>query len=145
MKKIIKLISTIVLPLTIILFGTITKWRYVTVEDGPNDFLYGFPYASMCRGWHTSLSMQIFVSELLINFLVYFAFCLAVIVLVDKYLKPLIIKKIWQIGLYSFAIIILALYGYLFSNPNNVFLIKRDFNYKEIQSGYKFIWQQNKY
>jgi len=68
MKKMAKLISSLVLPLTIIFFGAITKWRYVAVEDGPNEFLHGFPLPFMCRGWHTSLSLQIFVSELVFNF-----------------------------------------------------------------------------
>ena len=69
MKQIIRHILTLVLPLTIILFGTITKWRYVYVEDGPDDFLYGFPLAFICTGWHTSMSLQIFISEIIFDFL----------------------------------------------------------------------------
>ncbi len=137
-----KLILTLVLPLSIILFGTLTKWRYVFVEDGPNDFLYGFPLAFMCNGWHTSLSLQIFILELLFDFFVYFIICLSIVFLIDKYVKPIQIKKYSKFGLYTIATLVLLLYGLLFSNPNNIFQLKRDFNYTEIRCGYKFLWQE---
>lgn len=137
-----KLILTLVLPLSIILFGTLTKWRYVFVEDGSNDFLYGFPLAFICNGWHTSLSLQIFVLELLFDFFVYFIICLSIVFLIDKYVKPIQIKKYSKFGLYTIATLVLLLYGLLFSNPNNIFQLKRDFNYTEIRSGYKFLWQE---
>jgi|GEM_PF-1277116 len=143
-KRVIALVLSIVLPLTIIFFGMITHWRYVSVEDGTNEFLYGFPLAFMCRGWHTSLSFQIFVSELVFNFLVYFTFLSTVIWLVDNYLKPIIVHKYLKFGLYSIAILTMSFYGFLFSNPNNIFKIKRDFNYSEIRSGVKFFWQKDK-
>ena len=144
MKKVIALVLSTVLPLTIILFGMITPWRYVSVEDGTNEFLYGFPLPFMCRGWHTSLSLQIFVSELVFNFLVYFTFLLTVIWLVDSYLKPITVNKYLKFGLYGIAILTMLFYGFLFSNPNNIFKIKRDFNYSEIRSGVKFFWQKDK-
>ena len=144
MKKMVKLIWSLVLPLTIIVFGAVTKWRYVAVEDGTDEFLHGFPLPFMCRGWHTSLSLQIFVSELVFNFLVYFTFCLIVVLLINKYLKPIMIRKYLTFGLYGFAIMTMLFYGFLFSNPDNIFKTKRDFNYKEIRSGYKFVWQQDK-
>jgi hypothetical protein len=54
------------------------------------------------------------------------------------------LKKYLKFGLYGFATITLLLYGLAFLNPDNIFKIKRDFNYKEIRSGYKFVWQQDK-
>ena len=144
MKKTVKLILPLVLPLTIILFETITKWRYVNVEDAPEDFLYGFPLAFIGRGWHTSLSLQIFVSELLFDFLVYFAFCFITVMLIDNYCKPIIIKKYLKFSLYGIAGLLLLFYGLIGSIQDNVFKMKRDFNYEEVRSGYKFIWQENK-
>lgn len=144
MKKAIALILSLVLPLTIIFFGIIVHWRYVSVEDGANEFLYGFPLAFMCRGWHTSLSLQIFVSELVFNFLVYFTVLLIAMLLINRYLKPIIVKKSLKFGLYAIAILTVLFYGFLFSNPNNIFKTKRDFNYKEIRSGVKFLWQKDK-
>ena len=144
MKQIRKLISTLILPLTIILFGTITKWRYVYVEDGPDDFLYGFPLTFICSGWHTSLSLQVFVLELLFDFFVYFIFCLTIVTLTDKFIKRIQVTKYLKFGLYGLATLTLLLYGVVFSNPDNLFKIKREFKYKEIRNGYKFIWQQDK-
>jgi hypothetical protein len=144
MKQIRKLISTLILPLTIILFGTITKWRYVYVEDGPDDFLYGFPLTFICSGWHTSLSLQVFVLELLFDFFVYFIFCLTIVTLTDKFIKQIQVTKYLKFGLYGLATLTLLLYGVVFSNPDNLFKMKREFKYKEIRSGYKFIWQQDK-
>lgn len=143
-EKTAKLILSLVLPFSIILFGTVTYWRYVTVEDGPNEFLYGFPLAAICSGWHTSLSLQIFVSELVFNFLFYFIFMLLVIGLIDRYLKPIKLKKYIEIGLYAVAIVILLGYGFVFANPDHIFKIRRDFNYKETRSGFKFLWQEDK-
>ena len=139
-----KLILTIVLPLTIILFGTVTKWRYVFVEDGPDDFLYGFPFTFRCSGWHTSMSLQIFVLELIIDFLVYFLLCWSIIFLIDRFIKPLIPNNNLKVGLYGLATITLLVYGIVFSNPDNIFEWKRDFKYEEIRNGYKFVWQQDR-
>ena len=144
MKQIRKLILTLILPLTIILFGTITKWRYVYVEDGPDDFLYGFPLTFICSGWHTSLSLQVFVLELLFDFFVYFIFCLTIVTLTDKFIKRIQVTKYLKFGLYGLATLTLLLYGVVFSNPDNLFKMKREFKYKEIRNGYKFIWQQDK-
>ena len=144
MKQIRKLILTLILPLTIILFGTILKWRYVYVEDGPDDFLYGFPLTFICSGWHTSLSLQVFVLELLFDFFVYFIFCLTIVTLTDKFIKRIQVTKYLKFGLYGLATLTLLLYGVVFSNPDNLFKMKREFKYKEIRNGYKFIWQQDK-
>ncbi|MDH4461522.1 MAG: hypothetical protein QE277_08880 [Flectobacillus sp.] len=139
-----KLIMTLVLPLTIILFGTVTKWRYVYVEDGPDDFMYGFPMTFICSGWHTSMSLQIFVVEMIFDFFVYFSFCLTIITLIDRFIKLVTIKKSFKFGLYGLALLTIILYGLVFSNPDNIFEMKRDFKYKEIRNGYKFILQQDK-
>ena len=144
MKQIRKLILTLILPLTIILFGTITKWRYVYVEDGPDDFLYGFPLTFICSGWHTSLSLQVFVLELLFDFFVYFIFCLTIVTLTDKFIKRIQVTKYLKFGLYGLATLTLLLYGVVSSNKDNLFKMKREFKYKEIRNGYKFIWQQDK-
>jgi hypothetical protein len=130
--------------LTIILFGTVTKWRYVYVEDGLDDFMYGFPMTFICSGWHTSMSLQIFVIEMIFDFFVYFSFCLTIITLIDRFIKLVTIKKSFKFGLYGLALLTIILYGLVFSNPDNIFEMKRDFKYKEIRNGYKFILQQDK-
>lgn len=138
-----KNLLTLALPLSIILFGTVTRWRYVYVEDGPDDFLYGFPLTCICSGWHTSMSLQIFVLELVFDFFVYFIFCLSILTLIDRFYRPIIISKYLKFGLYGFAALIILLYGLIFANPDNLFKVKRDFKYKEIRSGYKCLWQED--
>ena len=144
MKQIRKHILTLVLPLTVIIFGTITKWRYVDFEDGPDDFFYGFPLPFFCNAWYTSLALQIFVLEFIFDFLTYFIFCLTIVTLVDKFYRPIVVRKYLKIILYGLATFTLLLYGLIFSNPDNIFKLKRDFKYKEIRNGYKSIWQQDK-
>jgi len=58
-----KLIWKIVLPLTLILFSTITMWRFVLIVDGASEILTGFPLPYICPGWHTSLSYQILLNQ----------------------------------------------------------------------------------
>ncbi|RZL40972.1 MAG: hypothetical protein EOP00_25710 [Pedobacter sp.] len=143
-KKCLRLILPLILPLTIILFGTVTKWHYVKVEDGASDFLYGFPLAYMCNGWNTSGSLQIFLAELIFDFAVYFAICLVIVLAIQSFFKPIIVKKFISVVLYGISTLIVLFYGMLFSNPNNVFETKRNFKCTEVSNGYKFMWQQNK-
>ena len=138
-----KNLLTLALPLSIILFGTVTRWRYVYIEDGPDDFLYGFPLTFICSGWHTSMSLQIFVLELVFDFFVYFIFCLSILTLIDRFYRPMLTSKYLKFGLYGFAAITVLLYGVIFANPDNLFKLKRDFDYKEIRSGYKCLWQED--
>lgn len=144
MKRTIELVLKVVLPLTIILFGTITEWRYVYVEDGPDEFLYGFPLSFICSGWHTSMSLQIFISELLFDFSVYFISCLTFVTLIDRFIKQIVLNKYFKYIFYGLASLTLLLYGIVFSNPDNILKMKRDFKYIEIRQGYKFVWQQDK-
>ena len=64
--------------------------------------------------------------------------------MIDKFIKPIVITKYLKFGLYAFATLTLLLYGLVFSNPDNKFEMKRDFKYKQIRNGYKFVWQQDK-
>ncbi|MEM6768710.1 MAG: hypothetical protein AAF655_27470, partial [Bacteroidota bacterium] len=59
-----QLIWRLVIPLTIISFFLVTKWWFVAVEDAPDSWMYGFPFPYLCEGWHTSLSLQVFLKEL---------------------------------------------------------------------------------
>jgi len=144
MKQIGKLILTLVLPLTIIFFGTIIKWRYVHIDDLPNDFLLGFPLPFICNSWGSSMSLQIFIEEFLFDFLIYFILNLTIVLLFDKYVKSIIVGKVFKFVLFGFSTLTLMFYGLIFLNHDNRFKIKSDFMYKEIRSGYKFIWQEVK-
>jgi hypothetical protein len=74
-----------VLPLTVISFGTITKWWYALPVDAPDTMFTGFPFAYACPGWHTSMSLQIFVTEFIIDFLTYFLLWFVLIFCIDHF------------------------------------------------------------
>ncbi len=84
-----KLAWKLVLPLTIISFVVFTKWWIVDVVDGPQETLIGFPFPYNCPGWHTSLSLQIFVWPLMIDLLVYYTFWLVLIFVINRYVREI--------------------------------------------------------
>jgi hypothetical protein len=131
----------LVIPISILLFGTVTKWQYVFVEDGVDDFFIGFPFAYTCSGWHTSMSKQIFIIEFLIDFIVYYSFCFLVINLIHKFIKPINVSKLFAKILYALVGLIILLYAFILCNPNNIFISKNEYKYKVVKSGYKFMWQ----
>ncbi len=143
MIRIKRLIINFVLPISILLFGTITKWQYVAVIDGPNEFIYGFPFSFICSGWHTSMSLQIFVLELFMDFSLYFIICLALTIFFDRYLKQMAIPKIVKYFFYCSTLCALIIFAIVLSNSENIIKLKKDFDYEVIKCGYKFIWQKD--
>ena len=126
-----QLIWKLALPLTIIVFIVFSKWWHALL-DGPDAILYGF---------HTSMSLQFFFIELLIDLLAYFLFFFMVIYLTNRFLFPIKIPKTVSIILYVMACILLCLPILIAVNPDNVFYMKRPFDIEVIDSGYDFIWQ----
>ena len=129
----------LVLPLTIISFTMVTKcWN---VEAGEyKEILKGFPLPYVCPGWHTSLSLQIFVFELIVDILFYFLFWFLTIIAIVKFVRPFrvpnpVVVALFAIsGLFVIAMIVLA------ANPDNICTIIRPFEIKIIETGYCFIW-----
>lgn len=132
-----KIIFRLTLPFTLISFGIITKWSFGIVIDGTDEFLYGFPLIYKCKGFHTSLSTQYFLTEMLINLLVYFAIWLVITWCINQVWKiniPKLISKIFWIG---FGILFLG-FLYLSNELNDLYKIKRDFDVKIYDSGITF-------
>lgn len=131
----------LVLPLTIISFVIFTKWWYVDVVDGSDEILTGFPVPYMCPGWHTSLSLQIFVSGFIIDLLTHLTFWFFLTFIVHRLIIKIRLNKILMItllsisGLFAIGIILIG------SNSDNIYTFKREFEIKKLESGYKFIWE----
>ena len=138
--KMKQLIWRLVLPLTIIFFGTVTKWWYVLPVDAPETMMIGFPLAFVSDGWHTSMSFQIFVFELMFDFLVYFLFWFLLITIINQYLAPIKITKILTGILWILSTIIVAFAIWVASFPEQTFKMKRDWDMKVMETGYKLIW-----
>lgn len=128
----------LVLPLTIISFTLFTKWWNVIIDDY-TETLKGFPLPFVCPGWHTSLSLQIFIVELIVDLFAYFLFWFLAILMIVKFVRPFHIPKPVTIsllvvsGLFAFAMIILAV------NPDNIYTTSRPFEMKIIETGYRFM------
>lgn len=137
-----QLLYKLILPLTIISFTIFSKWWYVQVIDGPDEILTGFPIPYMCRGWHTSLSLQIFVFGLIIDLLTYFAFWHILIFIINQFvvkIKPNKIFTIFILIISGFLSAVMILFG---SNPDNIYTFRMGFESEILETGYKFIWEK---
>lgn len=129
----------LVLPLTIISFTMFTKWWNVEVDEY-KETLKGFPLPYVCPGWHTSLSLQIFVFEFVVDIIVYFLFWFLTIMAIVKFVRPFRVPKPVVIilfvlsGLSAIAMIALA------ANPDNIITTTRPFEIKILKTGYRFMW-----
>lgn len=135
-----QLIWRLIFPLTIVLFGTITKWWYVLPVDAPDTMMVGFPLAFISDGWHTSMSLQIFVTELLIDFAVYFSICFLLVYLVDRYLTKMKVPKLMTGTLWTFSALIISIAIWIASFPEQIIQSKRDWDMKVMVTGYKLTW-----
>jgi hypothetical protein len=117
-----------------------TKWWSVKIEDYM-EILRGCPFPFVCPGWHTSMSLQIFVLELVADIFVYFLFWFLIILTATKFTKQFRVAKIVTItllvtsGLFTVVLILLAL------NPDNIYTTTRPFDIEIKDTGYRFMWQ----
>lgn len=132
-----KLIFRFTLPLTLISFVIITKWWFGIVIDGKDVFFYGLPLIYKCEGFHTSLSTQYFLTEMIINLLFYFVFWLIITLALNQFWRiniPKLISRIFWIGFGIFF----SGFVYLSFELDDQYLIKRDFDVKIFDSGFTF-------
>ena len=131
----------LVLPLTIISFVTFTKWWYVIIDES-SETLTGFPFPFVCPGWHTSLSLQIFVLELIVDIIVYFAIWFFAILTATKFLNPIHVPKFVTITLLLTSGIFTGTLTLLAINPDNTYTATRPFDIEIMETGYRFMWQE---
>ncbi|MEM6767641.1 MAG: hypothetical protein AAF655_22070 [Bacteroidota bacterium] len=136
-----QLIWRLVIPLTIISFFLVTKCWFVAVEDAPDSWMYGFPFPYLCEGWHTSLSLQVFLKELFMDLGIYVLFWTATVFLVNKFLGIPPMPRPFTIILWVISGVILFAVIWVASMPEHIFLIQREFDCEVIASGFKFPWQ----
>lgn len=135
-----QLIWRFILPMTIVSFGTITKWWYVLPVDAPDTIMVGFPLAFAADGWFTSMSLQIFILEFVIDFIVYLLFWFLVIFLIDRYLIRIKIPRIITGFLWILSTVIFSFAVWFSSFPEQYFKMKRDWDMKVLVTGYKLTW-----
>jgi hypothetical protein len=132
----------LVLPLTIISFAIFTKWWYVEIDDY-REILRGFPIPFVCPGWHTSMSLQIFVLELIVDVLVYFLFWFFIIMTATKTVKSFYVPKSVTITLLVTSGLVTIILTLLAINPDNIYSTTRPFDIEIMETGYRFMWQDN--
>jgi len=131
----------LVLPLTVISFATFTKWWYVLPVDAPDTMMAGFPLPFVSDGWHTSMSLQIFLAEFIIDFLIYFLFWFLLIFFIDHYLARVKIHRLLTWTLWTLSTLIFTIAILIASMPDQIIRVKRDWDMQVIETGYKLIWK----
>jgi hypothetical protein len=123
-----KLIWKLVLPLTVLSFMFVTKSWYAFVVDGPNLYMKGFPLICESPGFHTSLSVQLFVAEFLFNLLIYFLFWYVIVFLFNRFVLKIMIPKIVYRLLIFLSILTIALYASILTISDLELILVRDFD-----------------
>ncbi len=131
----------LVLPLTAISFAIFTKWWYVLPEDAPDSMMVGFPLPFICDGWHTSMSLQIFVAEFVFDLFIYFLCWLLIIFIINRYLIKIKMPTIVTVLLLSVVVLIIAATTFVMARPEHIYTLKREFSIEIMETGYQFNWQ----
>lgn len=136
-----QLIVRLIMPVTIISFWSIGKWWYALPEDAPDTMYTGFPFIYSGPGWHTSLSYQIFVAELIIDFLTYFVFWFLVAFSITRFKREFKVAKITAIGLWATAFILPINQTFLLIVSDNLYYLKRPYPIQILETGVELGWK----
>ena len=137
-----QLLYTLILPLTLILFGTVTKWWSVSLVDAPDDVMLGFSLPYVCSGWHTSLSLQIFILESGVDMVTYYLFTWTIIFMVNRFVTTIIVSKLTVIILYGIAAVFVFFFAVIALNPDNIFYWRNPLQFNVMETGIRFILQK---
>ena len=129
--------------MSVISMITFTKWWYVGVVDAPNSMMWGFPLIWVSQGWHTSMSYQVFIAEMLANLIVHLGFWLAVTWFVDRFSVKIIVPKVAMSLLWLLAITCLFLMLWLGSLSDTIYHLQRGFDIEVLDTGYRFFWEDS--
>ncbi|MCG9881340.1 MAG: hypothetical protein MH472_12140 [Bacteroidia bacterium] len=95
----------------------------------------------MGKGFHTSMSYQFFILEFIANFAIYFSFWVILSLSINKWIPNFKMPSIVSKTLLSLAFLLyIGLIG-LISISNPIFHFKRPYEWKILETGTVFIWQ----
>jgi hypothetical protein len=135
------LIWKIILPLSIISFSIFTKWWYVLPVDAPKTMMWGFPFIWLSEGWHTSMSLQIFMSAWIADFALYFLFWFSLVFLLHRFVVEISVRKIIVIVLMVLSGLFCLLGLAVGMMPEHVYKFKRDVDIEVLASGFCLLWE----
>ena len=129
------------LPLTILSMGVCTKWWYVLPTDARETYYWGFPFVFVGEGWHTSLSLQFFMVEWVADIVILFLFWVGWVYIMRRfsYFNP--VNRYAVRILWSLTLLVMVGAGIIITFSSPIFHLKRDYDFRVIQSGYMFFWQ----
>lgn len=133
-----KIFLSFIFPLTIIIFILFTKWWIVDVVDGTDGIMYGFPLIYKSPTFASSMAEEYFITELIIDFVVYLVIITAIIYSINKFIYKFKFRKIISIFLIVSSIILISLEMFLAIWPDNMISLKRDYEIKVKETGLKF-------
>lgn len=131
----------LILPLAIISMFVVTKWWFVLPVDAPDQVMHGFPLIFMGPGFHTSMSLQFFMGEFLIDFLVYFLLWWILIFEIRR-LYYFDVKRYIAIILWWITGILLSFFIVNLNISHPLFYTKRPFDIEVLDSGIQFNWEK---
>lgn len=119
----------------------VTKWWFALPVDGPDKIYWGFPFAFIGEGFHTSMSYQIFLTEFILDFVVYLSFWLLLFIVTRKWINEIIIPKLIIKLVWFLSLILISIFAVIMSFSNPVFHAKRDYDWHVMKTGSVFLWQ----
>jgi hypothetical protein len=138
-----KLIWSLVCPLTFVSYCIFDKWWFARVIDGPTEFLYGFPLINRSPSLASSMEMNYYVFETIFNITSYFAFWLLLTFLINSFIVKLKIPEIVAKLFFVLVSVYVGLFIYYLVSIHTTFYFKRDIGIKQIEQGFKWVWQAN--
>ena len=133
--------AQLTLPLCVISMFILTKWWFAVPVDGPDNLYWGFPFACMGEGFHTSMSYQFFILEFMANFAPYFSFWAIVTLSMNKWTPNFKIPSIVSKGIWTLALLLCVGFGGVISISNPLFHFNRPYDWELVQTGHVFIWE----
>jgi hypothetical protein len=131
----------VALAMSLISMFLLTKWWFALPVDGTDKLYWGFPFAFMGEGFHTSMSYQFFILEFIANFAAYFSFWLILSLSINKWIPNFKIPSIVSKTIMSLALLLCIGFGSLISISNPVFHLKRPYEWKLLATGVIFVWE----
>lgn len=134
------LIVRVVVPASIILFVLVTRWWNALPEDAPDTRYWGFPLVFMGHGWHTSLSLQIFVLEMVADFLCYFIIVLSLLIGINRFFMRINSSRRVGIGMWIAAVLLLLPAIFILCIGDNLYHLTRSYKMEIMESGWQFYY-----
>jgi hypothetical protein len=119
----------------------LTKWWFALPIDGPDKRYWGFPFPFLGEGFHSSMSIQFFMLEFVVDFIIYFLGWVCLFYLISKKFSITNLSKLLFMTVWSLALLLAIGFIILVSASNPVFHLKRKYDWKIMKTGYVYIWQ----